>query len=112
MWLVSLFGRNALQSTLTSGVIENYGGLEPRLTALYTIDANSSLKLGYNRMHQFLQLVSNNTTPLPTARWKLSDNNIKPQSSDLVSLGYFKKFERKYLGVICRDLLSQNSRYD
>jgi hypothetical protein len=44
-------------------------------------------------MHQFLQLVSNNTTPLPTARWKLSDNNIKPQSSDLVSLGYFKNLK-------------------
>lgn len=88
-----LSGETLLQSTLTSGVIENYGGLEPRLTALYTIDANSSLKLGYNRMHQFLQLVSNNTTPLPTARWKLSDNNIKPQSSDLVSLGYFKNLK-------------------
>jgi outer membrane receptor protein involved in Fe transport len=40
-----LSGETLLQSTWTSGLIANYGGLEPRLTALYTIDANSSLKL-------------------------------------------------------------------
>jgi len=38
-------------------------------------------------------LLSNNTTPLPTARWKTSDTYIKPQRSDFISLGYFKNIK-------------------
>ena len=72
------------------GTIATYNGVEPRLSLKYDLKNGDALKLGYNRMQQFLQLVSNNTTPLPTARWKLADNNIKPQVSDFISLGYFK----------------------
>jgi len=59
----------------------------------YSIGENSTIKFGYNRMQQFIQLLSNNTTPLPTARWKTSDTYIKPQRSDFVSLGYFRNIK-------------------
>lgn len=72
------------------GIVKTYGGFEPRITAVYVIDPATSLKFGYNRMQQFLQIISNNTTPLPTARWKVADENILPQRSDFLSLGYFK----------------------
>jgi hypothetical protein len=72
------------------GTIASYNGIEPRLSLKYDFKNGDAIKLGYNRMQQFLQLISNNTTPLPTARWKLADNNIKPQVSDFISLGYFK----------------------
>ena len=71
-------------------VMASYGGLEPRLTMKYSIGENQTLKFGYNRMQQFFQLLSNNTTPLPTSRWKTADAFIKPQQSDFLSLGYFK----------------------
>ncbi len=73
-----------------TGIVKTYGGFEPRITMLYVFNPVTTMKFGYNRMQQFLHLINNNTTPLPTARWKVSDENIAPQQSDFLSLGYFK----------------------
>jgi outer membrane receptor for ferrienterochelin and colicin len=73
-------------------VMSSYGGFEPRLTMKYSIGENTTMKFGYNRMQQFFQLLSNNTTPLPTSRWKTADQYIKPQQSDFLSLGLFKTY--------------------
>jgi ferric enterobactin receptor len=70
-----------------------YGGLEPRLSLAYTLSENSSIKINYNRMQQFLQLLSNTTAALPTARWKISDEHIKPQIADQIALGYFQNLQ-------------------
>jgi TonB dependent receptor/CarboxypepD_reg-like domain/TonB-dependent Receptor Plug Domain len=70
----------------------SYGGFEPRLGIRYQLDKSKSLKFGYNLMRQYLQVVTNTTTPLPTSRWKTSDNYIKPQVSNLVTVGYFQEF--------------------
>lgn len=71
-------------------VSARYGGLEPRLGLRYALTENSSVKLGYNLMRQYLQVITNTTTPLPTARWKTADAHIAPQVSQLVSAGYFR----------------------
>lgn len=77
--------------SLGSGQVESqYGRLEPRLALRYKLDENSSVKMGYNRMNQFLQIIANNTTPLPNARWKTSNRYVPPAQSDLVSAGYFR----------------------
>ncbi len=68
----------------------HYGRFEPRLALRYKLDVNSSIKVGYNRMNQFLQMISNNSTPLPNVRWKTSDRYVPPAQSDLVSAGYFR----------------------
>jgi hypothetical protein len=74
-----------------SGKVESsYNGFEPRVAFKYSLSANDAIKFGYNRMQQFIQLVSNNVTPLPTARWKTSDRYVEPQRSNFFSLGYFK----------------------
>ncbi|MGL4632524.1 MAG: TonB-dependent receptor [Leadbetterella sp.] len=67
----------------------SFGGLEPRIGIKYQLDPKKSFKIGYNLMRQYLQIVTNTTTPLPTSRWKTSDNYIKPQVSSLYSIGYF-----------------------
>ena len=78
-----------------SGRVANtYGGFEPRLGIRYAFGPNASVKVGYNLMRQYLQVVTNTTTPLPTARWKTSDANIKPQISQLVSVGYFQNIRQ------------------
>ena len=73
-------------------VIKWYQGPEPRLTLKIQAGDDGSIKLGYQRMQQFTQLISNTTSALPTARWKMSDTYIKPQIADQVSLGYFRNF--------------------
>lgn len=73
--------------------LQTYGGFEPRVGLRYTIDELSSIKFGYNLMRQYLQVVSNTTTPLPTSRWKMSDAHIRPQVSQLWTIGYFKNLK-------------------
>lgn len=76
---------------LGKGNVEShYARVEPRLAIRYKLTDNSSVKLGYNRMNQFLQIIANNTTPLPNARWKTSNRYVPPAQSDLVSAGYFR----------------------
>ena len=72
----------------------HYGGPEPRLGIRYSLGNNASVKFGYNLMRQYLQVVTNTTTPLPTSRYKTSDANIQPQVSQLVTAGYFLNFHR------------------
>lgn len=73
-------------------IFKTQGGLAPRIGANYLINDRSSVKLSYNRMFQFLHLLSNSTTTTPTDLWLLSSNNVKPQIADQVSLGYFRNF--------------------
>jgi CarboxypepD_reg-like domain/TonB-dependent Receptor Plug Domain len=72
-------------------VLKNYGGFEPRFGLRYQIDAQKSIKIGLNLMRQYLQVITNTTTPLPTSRWKTSDLYIKPQVSTLYTIGYFQE---------------------
>jgi hypothetical protein len=71
-------------------VIKTYGGLEPRIAARYILAEDFSIKLGYDKTYQYLHLLSSNTTQSPTDTWKLSDINVKPQSAQQFSLGFFK----------------------
>ncbi|MFD2571680.1 carboxypeptidase-like regulatory domain-containing protein [Spirosoma soli] len=80
-------------------VSQSYGGPEPRFGIRYTLGSNSSFKLGYNLMRQYLQVVTNTTTPLPTSRWKTSDPNVRPQVSQLLTAGYFLSFKENIYEV-------------
>jgi TonB-dependent Receptor Plug Domain/CarboxypepD_reg-like domain len=73
-------------------VIKTYGGIEPRLALRYDISPKTSFKLAYNLMRQYIQTVTNTTTPLPTSRWKMADIYIKPQVSHALSGGWFHNF--------------------
>lgn len=66
-----------------------YTGLAPRVSFRYLLNDNNSIKASYNKAFQFIHTLSNATTPAPNDSWKLSDNNIKPQASEQVSLGYY-----------------------
>jgi len=72
--------------------IESYFNLEPRFSFNYGINATTSIKGSYNRMSQYIHLVSNTTASLPTDVWTPSTNNIKPQLADQVAIGVFKNF--------------------
>jgi hypothetical protein len=67
-----------------------YPNLEPRFSIKYELDENSSIKANYNRMAQYIHLISNTTAAAPTDVWTPSTRNIKPQLADQVALGYFR----------------------
>ena len=66
--------------------------LEPRLAAMYQIDARSSVKASYSRTVQYAQIASNSTGGLPFDVWFPSSPNIKPQKCDQFAAGYFRNF--------------------
>lgn len=74
-------------------IVKTFNNLEPRITMNYSLTSESSLKMGYNRMAQYLHLLSNSTSGQPTDTWVPSTNNVAPMNVDQVSLGYFRNFE-------------------
>ncbi|MBD1398779.1 TonB-dependent receptor [Pontibacter sp. JH31] len=84
---------NTITDTLSYGSgerIATYHGPEFRLSARYGFGNNSSVKVSFNRLRQYVHMLSNTATMAPTDTWKLSDNNIKPQVGDQVALGYYR----------------------
>ncbi len=73
--------------------IASFDNFEPRFSAAYELNENQSVKASYNRMVQYLQLVSNTASPTPLDVWMPSDNYIKPQIADQVAVGYFNNFK-------------------
>jgi hypothetical protein len=74
--------------------IKTYGNLEPRISAVYLLDEESSIKTSYTRTVQYMHLLSNSTTSNPRDLWIPSSNNVTPQYADQVSVGYFRNFNK------------------
>ena len=71
-------------------LIQAYNVPEPRFSANYKVNKFNAFKLSYNRMSQYLHLISNTAASVPLDVWTPSTNNIKPQISDQLAIGYFK----------------------
>jgi hypothetical protein len=76
-----------------SDVIESFANIEPRLAVAYQLNNTSSVKASYNRMSQYLHLLSNTSSPTPLDVWTPSGKYIKPQLLDQVAIGYFKTYK-------------------
>ncbi|MCT4628689.1 TonB-dependent receptor [Winogradskyella sp.] len=81
------------ESFSRSDVIELFSNIEPRLAIAYQLNDNASVKASYNRMSQYLHLLSNTNSPTPLDVWTPSGKYVKPQLLDQVALGYFKTFK-------------------
>lgn len=83
------FGRNK--------TIASFDNFEPRVAISYALNDDQSVKASYNRMSQYLHLISNTASPTPLDVWAPSDNFLKPQTLDQYAIGYFRNFnEDKY----------------
>jgi len=69
--------------------IKGFAGLEPRISIRINLKANQSVKLSYNRMRQYIHLISNTTAPTPIDLWQVSTEFSPPQIADNYSAGYF-----------------------
>lgn len=78
-----------------SDVIKSFENAEPRFALSYQLDEKnqSSVKISYNRMAQYLHLISNTNSPTPLDIWTPSGRYIKPQIGDQVAAGYFVNFD-------------------
>jgi hypothetical protein len=84
---------STIQDTLhysSGNTIASYHGPEPRFSIRYILSNNASVKFSYNRMRQYIQMLSNTTAITPTDIWKLSDSYIQPQIGDQISIGFYK----------------------
>ncbi len=92
---VGNFARPTIGSTkYTKGQIQNtYQNFEPRLSLKFELSESSSLKASYNRMAQYIHLISNTTANTPLDVWTPSNKNVKPQLADQFTVGYFKNFK-------------------
>ncbi|WP_264558409.1 TonB-dependent receptor [Flavobacterium sp. N2270] len=73
--------------------IASFGNFEPRVAISYAINDDVAIKASYNRMSQYLHLISNTQSPTPLDVWAPSDNYLKPQLLDQYAIGYFKNFK-------------------
>lgn len=78
----------------TNETIASFNNLEPRFALSYAITDNHSVKASYNRMTQYLHLLTNTQSPTPLDIWAPSDDFMKPQLLDQVAIGYFQNFHQ------------------
>jgi hypothetical protein len=66
---------------------KTYQGPEPRVAARYKLTDDISLKASYTHMNQYVHLVSNSGSTLPTDIWYPSNANVVPMKCDQVTAG-------------------------
>ena len=77
--------------TFSSGqVVKHYAGPEPRISLTYLMGQNNSVKISYNRVQQYIFMLSSTIAISPTDQWKLSDYHLRPPFVDQYSLGYYQ----------------------
>jgi CarboxypepD_reg-like domain/TonB-dependent Receptor Plug Domain len=76
--------------------IAHYSNFEPRFSTKVALSERSSIKASYNRMVQYLHLISNTTASNPLDVWTPSSNNIKPEIGDQATIGYFHTINKMW----------------
>lgn len=65
-----------------------YSSLQPRFAGRVMLDDKSSIKASYARMTQYLHLLTNPSIGLPTDLWVPVTDQVAPQQSHQVAIGY------------------------
>jgi len=72
--------------------IVSYDGLDPRFSLRWITGPNSSIKMSYNQIVQYIHLISNTTAALPADFWQVCNTYFQPLRAHNYSLGYFRNF--------------------
>jgi hypothetical protein len=68
---------------------------EPRVSLQYKVSSRSSVTAGYTRTSQYLQMLSNSTSPFTSLEvWAPAGPVIKPQKADQFTIGYLTSRHR------------------
>ncbi|SKB49818.1 TonB-dependent receptor [Dyadobacter psychrophilus] len=79
--------------------IATFNNLEPRFSLSYQLNENSSFKASYNRIAQYLHLISNTTSATPLDVWAPSGKFIEPQIADQYAVGYFRNLKENMFSI-------------
>ncbi|MHB1922680.1 MAG: TonB-dependent receptor [Chitinophagaceae bacterium] len=96
----TIYQRNAVGRVTDSTVyrsfqpVQTYSGWEPRLIFRYLISDRSSLKAAVTKNYQYIHLVSNSSSTLPTDLWVPSTYRVKPEKAWQYDLGYYHNFHQ------------------
>lgn len=93
------------------GIMNTYHGPEYRIALRLALTSQSSLKLSYNKLRQYIHMLSNTTAISPTDTWKLSDLHIKPQIGEQYSVGYYKNFKEGIIETSIEAYYKSTSNY-
>ncbi len=98
----TLFENLTVLSGLRYGMFNHYGTAvtheynpEYRVATNYVLNGNNSLKVSYNRMYQYIFMLSNTIAISPDDTWKLCDHHISPPVADQISAGYYRNFANR-----------------
>ncbi|GAL01700.1 TonB-dependent receptor [Nonlabens ulvanivorans] len=70
--------------------LKTFANLEPRFSIAYSLDNNTSFKASYQRINQYIHLISNTNAPTPFDLYAPSGTFIEPQKGDQIAAGFFK----------------------
>src|SRR5690606_26590190 len=70
--------------------ISKFDNFAPRLAVSVQLTDARSIKLSYNRMTQYVHLISNTTSATPLDIWEPSGPYVKPQIVDQYAVGFFQ----------------------
>ena len=73
--------------------ISKFDNFEPRAALSYAFSEDASVKASYNRMAQYIHMLSNTQSPLPMNLWTPSGPFMKPQLLDQYAIGYFQNIK-------------------
>tara|TARA_R100000935_G_scaffold15157_1_gene30166 strand:- start:1598 stop:3964 length:2367 start_codon:yes stop_codon:yes gene_type:complete len=76
-----------------SKVEKYFNALEPRIALAYSFNDKQSVKLSYNRINQYLHLITNTSSPTPLDIWAPSGKYIDPQVLNQIAFGYFENLK-------------------
>jgi hypothetical protein len=102
---------NTVQDSVTynkGDLVQAYHGPEFRISAKYILSAKTSIKFSFNTLRQYIQMISNTTAISPTDTWKLSDQYVKPQIGQQISLGFYANPGKKGIEISVEAYLKQS----
>lgn len=70
-------------------VISSFHNFEPRISLRFQINESNSFKLSFQRISQYLHLITNASSPTPVDIWAPSGPFIKPLIANQYAIGYF-----------------------
>ncbi|WP_438962617.1 TonB-dependent receptor [Nonlabens sp.] len=70
--------------------LKTFANLEPRFSIAYSLDDDTSFKASYQRITQYIHLISNTNAPTPFDLYAPSGTFVEPQIGNQVAAGFFK----------------------
>ena len=70
-------------------LVQTYNAFEPRLAIRYQLNDLSSVKTSYQKINQYMHLITNASSPTPLDIWAPAGEFIKPLTGQQFALGYF-----------------------